>query len=396
MTPPSPASGSRSHCALRRWLRYSWLSRLPLVGRFFRPHKPKAPPRPTRQTTPLETLQLEVRSVPNDPFGMAQAALGSSALAEMTGTFQTPAQVLLRGWGGGAASSWQDPRALQGQPYPGASNGAELLRPSLSDAYFAPLNVAPRREDDNEARPQEAQNKDRPTQTEPERFAQPQEPERLVLAADLMRDPVDDDFLDRVGQALQGPLPATAGSGGGAGAGGAASAANEHSGTGVSSDAGTSGPFAAASDPGPHSGSGGGAGVSPAGSDSGFDPFLATGFGQGGRLPAAPAAPTVRGNAGATGAIGGTGSAAGIAAGAGQATSPPSVPASPAGATATGSALPIRPVAATPPSLAANFGKLPLAFEVNQGQADPSVRFVARGNGYSIALTPTGAVLTLA
>src|SRR5262249_59987532 len=126
-------------------------------------------------------------------------------------------------------------------------DGAEGLRTSLSDAYCAQLDVAPRREDDNEARPQEDQNKDRPTQNEPERFAQPQEPERLVLAADLMRDPVDDDFLDRVGQALQGPLPATAGSGGGAGAGGAASAANEHSGTGVASRAGTGGALAPAS-----------------------------------------------------------------------------------------------------------------------------------------------------
>src|SRR6266540_6462932 len=72
------------------------------------------------------------RSVPNDPFGMAQAALGATAVAELAGTFQTPAQVLLRGWGGGAAASWQDERAPRGERERDESG---LLRPSLSDAY---------------------------------------------------------------------------------------------------------------------------------------------------------------------------------------------------------------------------------------------------------------------
>lgn len=37
-------------------------------------------------------------------------------------------------------------------------------------------------------------------------------------------------------------------------------------------------------------------------------------------------------------------------------------------------------------------GKLPLSFELNQGQADQRSNFVARGNGYSLFLTPTEAV----
>jgi hypothetical protein len=41
------------------------------------------------------------------------------------------------------------------------------------------------------------------------------------------------------------------------------------------------------------------------------------------------------------------------------------------------------------------FGKLPLSFEANQGQADFPVRFLARGRGYSLFLTPTEAVLVL-
>ena len=41
------------------------------------------------------------------------------------------------------------------------------------------------------------------------------------------------------------------------------------------------------------------------------------------------------------------------------------------------------------------FVNLPLSFEANQGQADPRVRFVSRGNGYSLFLTDSAAVLTL-
>lgn len=42
-----------------------------------------------------------------------------------------------------------------------------------------------------------------------------------------------------------------------------------------------------------------------------------------------------------------------------------------------------------------NFGKLPLSFEANNGQTDDQVRFLARGQGYRIFLTPQEAVLVL-
>ena len=45
--------------------------------------------------------------------------------------------------------------------------------------------------------------------------------------------------------------------------------------------------------------------------------------------------------------------------------------------------------------LKAAYGKLPLHFEPNQGQADPQANFLSRGNGYTLFLTPTGAVLAL-
>ena len=47
------------------------------------------------------------------------------------------------------------------------------------------------------------------------------------------------------------------------------------------------------------------------------------------------------------------------------------------------------------PRLAANFGKLPLSFEPNRGQTDKQATFIARGSGYSLFLTPDGAVLSL-
>src|SRR5271157_737707 len=43
-----------------------------------------------------------------------------------------------------------------------------------------------------------------------------------------------------------------------------------------------------------------------------------------------------------------------------------------------------------------NYGKLPLSFEANRGQAGKSVKFLSRGNGYSLFLTRSAAVLTLA
>jgi len=39
------------------------------------------------------------------------------------------------------------------------------------------------------------------------------------------------------------------------------------------------------------------------------------------------------------------------------------------------------------------FGKLPLRFEANPGQTDEQVKFLARGTGHTLFLTPTEAVM---
>src|ERR1043166_3823376 len=51
--------------------------------------------------------------------------------------------------------------------------------------------------------------------------------------------------------------------------------------------------------------------------------------------------------------------------------------------------------ASTKPRLAARYGRLPLGFEVNQGQTDPQVKFLARGHGYTLFLNSTEAVVSL-
>jgi hypothetical protein len=47
------------------------------------------------------------------------------------------------------------------------------------------------------------------------------------------------------------------------------------------------------------------------------------------------------------------------------------------------------------PSVKEGYGKLPLSFERNGGQTDARVKYMARGNGYSLFLTSTEAVLAL-
>lgn len=45
--------------------------------------------------------------------------------------------------------------------------------------------------------------------------------------------------------------------------------------------------------------------------------------------------------------------------------------------------------------IAENYGKIPMAFEANEGQTDAEVKFLSRGRGYSLFLTSTESVLVL-
>ncbi|AXC11964.1 Cell surface protein [Acidisarcina polymorpha] len=55
----------------------------------------------------------------------------------------------------------------------------------------------------------------------------------------------------------------------------------------------------------------------------------------------------------------------------------------------------VSPMKVASPAIAAAYGKLPLSFEANQGQSDPQVKFLSRGQGYSLFLTDNAAVLAL-
>jgi hypothetical protein len=50
---------------------------------------------------------------------------------------------------------------------------------------------------------------------------------------------------------------------------------------------------------------------------------------------------------------------------------------------------------ATSDQLQEAYGRIPLSFEVNQGQTDSRVQYLARGEGYALFLTPTAAVFSL-
>lgn len=46
-------------------------------------------------------------------------------------------------------------------------------------------------------------------------------------------------------------------------------------------------------------------------------------------------------------------------------------------------------------SILESYGKLPMSFEANEGQANSPVKFLSRGDGYSLFLSPTEALLSL-
>lgn len=54
-----------------------------------------------------------------------------------------------------------------------------------------------------------------------------------------------------------------------------------------------------------------------------------------------------------------------------------------------------RQPAAMPLQIEQNYGKIPLSFERNDGQTNAHVKFLSRGSGYTLFLTPTEAVLAL-
>src|SRR5262245_15005086 len=90
--------------AVRRWLRHSWLARVPLMDRLLTPRpSPSRPPQRPRIQPQLE--ELEKIWLPNDPFGIVQGAMIGGPLLDQFGRFATPSQVIWHGWASTASSS---------------------------------------------------------------------------------------------------------------------------------------------------------------------------------------------------------------------------------------------------------------------------------------------------
>src|SRR6516225_662821 len=66
----------------------------------------------------------------------------------------------------------------------------------------------------------------------------------------------------------------------------------------------------------------------------------------------------------------------------------------PQGASAGGD-VPMRAEVASPSRVAAQYVQLPLSFEINEGQTDARVKYLAHGQGYTLWLTADQAVLGL-
>ena len=45
--------------------------------------------------------------------------------------------------------------------------------------------------------------------------------------------------------------------------------------------------------------------------------------------------------------------------------------------------------------MVAGYGQVPLRFEPNTGQTDPQIRYISRGNGYTMYFAPTETILAL-
>ena len=82
MPPLVPPSPKQSSSALRRWLRHSWLNRVPLVGGLLawlvRPRKVKLPPRVKPPSPQLAAEALEKRWLATDVLGIGTCTFRDS------------------------------------------------------------------------------------------------------------------------------------------------------------------------------------------------------------------------------------------------------------------------------------------------------------------------------
>jgi YD repeat-containing protein len=347
----SPSALSRIVSTIRAFLRDSWISRIDLAdwltGLSFQPARRRRQTSKPKQPIKLAIEGLEYRSSPDDPLGVLQSAWMGAA-----GTLLTPGVVLLRGWAASqfadtgvlvtnaGAAHVSDTALLGGPPYPGMQRHTPALPPGeQSRGGGTPIPVS---FGTDGAAPSSA----------------------LGLNGDPFANPFQDDWLNAVGDMLDGKQSSPSDIAGG--------------------------------DTGSSASSGGSSGAGAAGLNA-YNPSPAGGDANHSNSNLA----SLAGMMGA--ATPGTSLAATVAPA--PATAPPvvSAPAASGGAAtpqAAGSAAhaavtpaPTTQASAAQVTLDTAYAKVPLAFEPNMGQTAANVQFLSRGSGLNLFLTDTGAVL---
>jgi RHS repeat-associated protein len=374
MKPRTPTVLQRCSATLRRWLRHTWLSRVPFaeLRRGWRALWGTAarsstwPPPPWRPELEL----MESRALPNDVLGVLQWPLLFSGIALVEGNLLTPASVLAYGWLGPRGSAGSPPVAHPGSD----ATGLTARWPEGAPARFAELAPTAKPELDFSAAPNlgnaVSSGLVAPASASPafDRRELPQ------VAEDLLHNPLGDDWLGAVEAALS------------------------------SRERGSNG--SSPSEVAPHVGGAGDAdrsAVEPGSSvtapeGSSFIPAPTV-------SPLPPASEAVvppdalvlsPGTLAPPGRFTPAGASAGSSAGPSGSTG--SLPTAGGGSTAPGGTDPLLQDPPTDPALASltsDYGRMPLGFEANVGQTDPTAQFLAHGSRYTAFLTATGPVLTL-
>jgi RHS repeat-associated protein len=330
---------------LRRWLRLAWIERLPrltawLAERLLKPRTADDRKEPKKSYRP-EINYLETRFVPNDIVGLLAGAPVFAGGMALTGGFTTPAMVLMRGWGANRPPE-PEPPAVASSAATGSMAAKDAAPGGLRVAPWQPAITPGNRPDSVGSAPQ-ANTSSNSTVSQP------------TKTGDGLQNPLGNDWLNAVDSFF-------------------GSTASQGSSSHAPSQTG-------------HAEGGGGGSSGAVVPELGFSGTSAPGTGNAPAAPPAPDATTL--------------------ASFGAQSSKPNASLSTTLAPSVAPAIPqvIQPavgignggggITPTVTAAGAGFGRVPLAFEPNAGQTDPSVQFLSHGPGFSLYLTGASAVFAL-
>jgi RHS repeat-associated protein len=360
MKKPFVIAAGRMFSRLRWWLRHIWISRVAVLDCLTDDHLPywlpfrSAGDRPSRLLRRSRKPDFEIfesRETANDVLSILGTSVVASGLGVLTGDLATPATVLLRGWAAGRRGPLHSDIAVVSRdrtdtPFVAVmhSGPAPMLAPAPSSRLGR--EIAPVLPTTIPTIPSSSSN--------------------LIAAAETLRNPLGDDWLNALSAVLNTPPQHN----------GDAPPDTPHPGTigGENAASGTSQATVPASVP-----------STPVPSSSDRTPPAQNLAALAGLPTFAPVAP-ISTSPGRAPALGGTGGAGGA--------TPPGTTAPPAAPG--GNAPLLQDVSVnSQPTFLDPFGRTALPFEANVGQTDPSVALLSRGPGFGLFLTPTAATLAL-